>query len=157
MGVQQEQAVPKKHILPPTYLLAAIVLMAVLHFLLPLRRVLTFPWRLLGIVPFLVGVALNLAADRQFTRHGTTVKPFERSTSLITTGVYRISRNPMYLGFVLILLGIAVFLGSLSPFFITVVFAVLMDFVFIQTEERMIATEFGEAWLAYKAMVRKWV
>ena len=157
MTAKQKRSTSRKGMLPPTYLLSAILVMAVLHFLLPLQQILTFPSRLLGIVPFLIGLTLNLAADGQFKQHMTAVKPSERPTSLITTGVYRVSRNPMYFGFVLILLGIAILTGSLSPLFIVPLFAVLMEVVFIRTEEHIMAVEFGEAWLVYKEQVRRWI
>jgi protein-S-isoprenylcysteine O-methyltransferase Ste14 len=87
----------------------------------------------------------------------TTVKPFQESATLVTDGVYRISRHPTYLGFVLILLGLAILLGSLTPFFIVPIFAVVMDRVFIVADERMLAEKFDQAWLDYKATVRHWV
>jgi len=146
-----------KGVQPPAYLLFAIVAMAILRILLPLRRVLASPWRFAGIVPLFLGLTLNLAADRLLKQHQTTVKPFEKPTSLVTTGVYQVSRNPMYLGFVLILLGIAVLMGSLSPFLIVLPFAVLIEVVFIRTEERMMNVTFGENWLVYKARVRRWI
>ena len=157
MTTGKNQPASMKKPLPPTYLLSAIVLMTILHFLFPWRDILTGLWRLLGVVPFLIGLIMNLAADRLFKQHETTVKPFEKSAFLIVSGVYRVSRNPMYLGFVLVLLGIATIMGSLSPWIVVPVFAVLMDVVFIQTEERMMAAEFGESWLAYKARVRRWL
>jgi drug/metabolite transporter superfamily protein YnfA len=58
-----------KKVLPPTYFLAAIVLMGAFHFVLPLRQVIPFPWRLLGVVPLLLGVFLNLLADHAFKRY----------------------------------------------------------------------------------------
>ena len=64
-------------ILPPTYLLMAILLMIVLHIVLPLTTVVSFPWSLAGLAPLLTGLALNILADRSFKRHRTTVKPFE--------------------------------------------------------------------------------
>jgi protein-S-isoprenylcysteine O-methyltransferase Ste14 len=104
-----------KNVFPPTYLFIAIVMLVALHFLFPGAHVIVFPWNLLGALPFGVGVVMNLIADRVFKNVGTTVKPYEASTTLITTGVFRISRNPMYVGFVLMLLGIAIFVGSLTP------------------------------------------
>jgi steroid 5-alpha reductase family enzyme len=100
--------------------------------------------------PVIAGVALNLVADGAFHRAGTTVKPFQESSALLTDGVYRYSRHPMYLGFVLILIGVAILLGSLTPWVVIPVFAVLMEVVFIRVEERMLAEKFGPAWLAYK-------
>lgn len=76
---------------------------------------------------------------------------------MVTTGVFRITRNPMYLGFVLILLGIGSFMGSLTSFAVIPVLAVLMDVVFIKVEERMLEEKFGERWLTYRSEVRRWV
>jgi protein-S-isoprenylcysteine O-methyltransferase Ste14 len=63
----------------------------------------------------------------------------------------------MYLGFVLILLGLAILLGSLFPLLIVPVFAVVMDRVFIVVEERMLGEKFGQAWLDYKGRTRRWL
>jgi protein-S-isoprenylcysteine O-methyltransferase Ste14 len=152
-----ESPVFTKRLQPPTYLLFGILTMAAFDVLLPSRQVVAFPWRFVGIVPLVLGLTLNLAADRLLKQYRTTVKPSDEPTSLVTTGVYQVSRNPMYLGFVLILLGIAILMGSLSPFFIVPPFAVLMDVVFIRTEEHMMDATFGENWLAYKAKVRRWI
>ncbi len=146
-----------KKMLPPTYLWAAIISMLVLHFLLPLIRIIAWPWNLLGIMPLAAGIALNLIADSTFRTARTTVKPFEESTTLVTSGTFRISRHPMYLGFVLALIGIAVLLGSLAPFVVIPVFAVLMDRMFIEVEESMLQVRFGPSWLEYKAKVRRWI
>ena len=73
-------------------------------------------WNLLGLLPLGVGVLLNLNADQVFHQLPTTVKPFARSSTLVTQGVYQFSRNLMYLGFALILLGIAILLRSLVPY-----------------------------------------
>lgn len=147
----------RKPVLPPTYLWAAILVMAVLFFVFPVKRIVLFPWNLLGLAPLLLGAALNLVADRAFRDAKTTVKPFEEPAALVTGGAFRISRHPMYLGFVLILLGLAVLLGSLTPFIVLPFFAVVMDRVFIVVEEQMLADRFGQAWLDYKARVRRWI
>jgi protein-S-isoprenylcysteine O-methyltransferase Ste14 len=144
-------------ILPTTYLLIAIVAMIVLGLFLPVVQFIPPPWNLIGIVPLLVGVALNLAADRAFKQAGTTVKPYQESNALITTGVYRFSRNPMYLGFVLVLLGMALLLAALSPFIIILIFGIVMDQLFIRVEERMLAEKFGGQWNNYRAETRKWL
>jgi protein-S-isoprenylcysteine O-methyltransferase Ste14 len=88
-----------KPILPPTYMLIALLGMLVLHFTLPLAQIIPLPWDLLGLIPLVAGIALNLLANRAFHRADTTVKPFQESKVLITDGVFRISRHPMYLGF----------------------------------------------------------
>ena len=147
----------KKRVLPPAYLLLSIATMVLLHFLIPISKIAPYPWNLLGILLLLIGVALNLIADAAFKREQTTVKPFEKSAALVVTGVFGISRHPMYLGMVLILLGIAVLMGTLTPLIVIVIFSILMEFVFVRTEEKMLEVQFGATWLAYKKKVRKWI
>lgn len=144
-------------LLPTHYLLVAILIMVALHFLFPGTIVLSTPWNLVGFAPLAGGIVMNLIADGAFHKAGTTVKPFQESTTLITDGVFGASRNPMYLGFVLVLMGIAALMGSLTPWFIIPLFAALMDRIFITVEERMLEARFGQAWSAYKARVRRWI
>jgi protein-S-isoprenylcysteine O-methyltransferase Ste14 len=146
-----------KQLLPTTYLLIAMIALPVLHFTIPVVQVFPKPWNLVGLLPVGFGLWINLLADRAFHRVQTTVKPFEKPTTLITEGAFAISRNPMYLGFVAILLGISILLTTLSPYVIVILFAILMDRIFIQVEERNMVQEFGPAWLAYKKKVRRWV
>lgn len=148
--------VTAKKLLPPSYLFFSILLMVGLNFVLPLVKGIDYPWSLLGCVPLLTGIVLNLIADRAFKRAGTTVKPFEESSVLITSGVFRISRHPMYLGMVLIILGIAMVMGTLTPFFVIPVFVLLIQNRFIAVEERMLEARFGSKWLDYKMCVRQW-
>jgi protein-S-isoprenylcysteine O-methyltransferase Ste14 len=146
-----------KHLLPTTYLLFALVLIVFLHFGQPIIKLIPTPWNLLGLVPLVTGILINLLADGALHKAGTTVKPFQESSALITGSVYRICRHPMYLGFVLLLSGAAITLGSLSPWVIILIFIVLMESLFIRTEERMLEARFGAAWLDYKRRVRKWL
>jgi protein-S-isoprenylcysteine O-methyltransferase Ste14 len=131
--------------------------MVLLHTLFANLKVVPYPWRLLGCAPLLFGIILNLLADKAFKHDRTTVKPFEESASLITSGVFRFSRHPMYLGMVLILVGIALLLGSLLPFLVIPAFVILMDVIFIRTEERMLADKFGDTWKKYQENVRRWI
>jgi protein-S-isoprenylcysteine O-methyltransferase Ste14 len=131
--------------------------MIALHFIFPVLKIISFPWNFLGLIPLLLGLVINLVADKAFKKHNTTVKPFEKSTALITDGAFKLSRNPMYLGFVFILLGIAVFMGSLAPYVVIPVFMVSMDIVFVRIEERMLENTFGESWVEYKKKVRRWI
>ncbi len=144
-------------LLPPTYFFAAVALALALHFLFPLGAVIPFGWRFAGVLPIAAGIALNIVADRQFKNRGTEVKPFKRSTALVTDGVFRWSRNPMYLGMVSIVCGIAWIEGSLSPWIAAVALAVLLDRLFIVREERMLEATFGAAYGQYRRRVRRWL
>ena len=144
-------------ITPPVYLFLSIAIMVLVHFLLPGAKILALPWNLLGLIPLTLGIVLNLVADRSFKNHETTVKPVEESTALITTGTFRLSRHPMYLGFVLILFGTAVLMGSLMPYIVIIVFAIFIDLIFIRFEEKKLEQIFGEAWLEYRRKIRRWI
>ena len=147
----------KKKILPPTFFNCAIVFILLLHFFFPLSDIVDFPWNMIGIVPAGFGIILNIYADRAFKKHKTTVKPFEVSSSLITNGMFRLSRNPMYLGMSLILFGICIFLGSVSPFLIVAIFVITVDYKFIRVEELMLEEQFGIDWINYKNSARRWI
>jgi len=71
--------------------------------------------------------------------------------------VFRLSRNPMYLGMVLILVGAAMLLGALTPFLVAAGFAAIIETRFIPAEERMLAETFGDAWTAYRNRTRRWL
>lgn len=147
----------KKSVLRTTYLFISIVIIGVLSFLLPIRIIVPFPINLIGLVLLLFGVIINLRADKSFKDNKTTVKPFQPSAALITTGVFRMSRNPMYLGFLCILVGIAILTRCLSAFVVPVVFSVLIDRVFICAEEQMLQEQFGKEWQDYKNNTRRWI
>jgi len=153
--MSKENSYPK--ILPPTGMLVAVLFMLGLHFLFPSMRVVPGIWRFLGFLPLGFGLLISYASEKQFHQAGTTVQPFEESSNLVTNGWYRISRNPMYLGMILILTGIAILMGSLSPFLVIPVFALLMNHIFVEVEEKMLAEKFGEVWMAYKSRVRRWI
>ena len=144
-------------VMPTSWLLIALAAMAALRLVFPIATVIPGPWGLAGIVLLALGVAMNLAADRAFHKAGTTVKPFEESSALLTSGVFRLTRNPMYLGFVLVLAGAAALLGSLTPWLVVPAFAVLIDRMYITVEERMLAAKFGPAWQEYSRKTRRWL
>ncbi len=146
-----------KKIMPTTYLLIAILLCLLVHFVAPIRYLIPWPWNLLGILPLLFGILINLAADRAFKQADTTVKPFKESSVLVQKGAFRLTRNPMYLGFIALLLGMSILLRSVSPYIVVVAFAVLIEILFIRVEERMLEAQFGDEWRRYRATVRKWI
>jgi len=143
--------------MPPTYLLVAIFLMIPFYLFLPGPQLLSIPWSLLGIIPLVIGVGVSSLAEKQFHKAKTTVKPFIQATNLVTDGCYRYSRNPMYLGFVLVLIGIGIILGSLTPFLIIPLFIASIQIKFINIEEQMMAATFGSAWIAYTKRTRRWI
>jgi protein-S-isoprenylcysteine O-methyltransferase Ste14 len=153
-----ENRVPfMRRILPPTLLVVSIGLMVLLHFIFPAGRILSYPFPLLGIVFATIGAIISILGSNQFEREKTTIMTFDIPKVLVTKGLYKYSRNPMYLGFALLIIGIWMLLGSLSTIFIVIMFLVLMDRYYISFEENVLQEKFGVAYLEYKKSVRKWI
>lgn len=113
----------------------------------------------LGVVVALAGLGLEVVALVTFSRACTTVNPLHpaQATSLVTRGVYRFTRNPIYVGDLLVLLGWAVYLGNLAALILTPLFAAYIDRFQIQPEERILAEKFGPSYDDYRARVRRWI
>jgi protein-S-isoprenylcysteine O-methyltransferase Ste14 len=111
-----------------------------------------------GVVMLISGAGISLYAVTLFRRAKTTVDPTRphASSSLVSTGIYRHTRNPMYLGFLLILISLAVFLATPLALFGPVIFVLYMNRFQITPEERFLAKQFGEEFLNYKSKVRRW-
>lgn len=105
------------------------------------------------------GVAIIISGAVAFRRGGTTVNPRkpETASSVVATGVYRFTRNPMYLGLVVLLVGWAVFLSSAWALAGPVIFVAYITRYQIVPEERALAAKFGDAYADYKAKVRRWL
>jgi protein-S-isoprenylcysteine O-methyltransferase Ste14 len=143
-------------LLPPHYFVMSLVLMGVLHFVFPVYRLLSLPWTLAGIALLAIGIAVSAIASGLFAKANTPVVPFERSTALVTGGLFRWTRNPMYLGLVLALVGVGIVCGTLGPFIAILVFIYIIRSRFIIGEERFLEGIFGDRYLAYKKNVRRW-
>ena len=146
----------KRPILPPTHLLIALILMACLHFLLPVRRLVPALFNLFGLILLGAGFAANVWASNVFERGRTTVKPFEEPACFVTHGLYCLTRHPMYVGMVVALAGIAVLLGTLTPWLAVLVFGLSIR-SFMVAEERHMERTFGQAYRDYCTRVRRWL
>ena len=142
---------------PPVYFLIALLSMAGLHYLAPGYRWIAGPWRYLGFIPPAVGFAVVLYAAVLFRKYRTAIKPFKESSTLVTAGPYRFTRNPMYLSLLIALAGAAVVLGTATCLLALPLFAWLITTRFIRVEEAMLTERFGEPYLAYQKRVRRWV
>ncbi len=105
------------------------------------------------------GFAVSFAGVWAFRRVKTTVNPVkpEATTTMVTSGIYRYSRNPMYLGFLLALVGWAAFLADVLAFALLPLFVLYMNRFQITPEERTLAAKFPHEFMAYKSSVRRWI
>ena len=112
---------------------------------------------LVGAACFLLPFALGLAALRAMRRARTSVNPNRPTTTLLTRGPFRMSRNPMYLGMVVQYVGLALLFNSLWAIVLLPLALVVVQLTVIKREERYLEQKFGEEYLAYKARVRRWI
>jgi protein-S-isoprenylcysteine O-methyltransferase Ste14 len=147
----------KGPLMPPVWLLLHAIALGLLHWLAPGKVLIAGRMRLAGLVPLVAGAALVLYCAGLFSRAGTTIKPFQESSELVTSGPYRFSRNPIYLGMAIALCGIAIALGTLTPWILVVPFVALITARFIRPEEEMLRARFGGAYDAYTRRVRRWI
>ena len=142
--------------IPPTYFYLCIAIVVVSWLAFPGMQVVGFPESLLGLAVTALGAALTFWPWKLFMKHNTP-ESFKPSTYLVKEGPFRFSRNPMYLGMVMFLLGLAVASGNLISFISPAVFFIVMHVRFIPFEEERMKKPFGEKYLDYKKRVRRWI
>jgi protein-S-isoprenylcysteine O-methyltransferase Ste14 len=141
---------------PPIIFLCAILLGIALNWAWPLHFV-SPSVRLLGPIVTACSVVLFLLSYREFRRAGTSVRGSERSTTIVQTGPYGFSRNPIYVAFILLVLGLSLWLNNLW-LLVTLIPAVgILAMVVIPREERFLERNFHDQYSSYKAQVRRWL
>lgn len=122
----------------------------------------SFPLEGASIVAFafaFTGGGIAIAGVFAFRRHSTTVNPMQPETteSIVTSGIYRVTRNPMYLGLAIVLVGWAMYLANLAALLLVPVFVAYMTRFQIRPEERALLVKFGPGFAEYMASVRRWI
>jgi protein-S-isoprenylcysteine O-methyltransferase Ste14 len=147
----------KRVIYPPIWLVFGLIAIFALNELMPGMRFTSSGFQILGGVVIFLGLLLLLLAGGLFKRAGTDLVPFKNVSALVTTGIYRVTRNPMYLGMTAILLGCALTVGAALALLVPPVFIVIIELRFIRPEEAMLGELFPEDFPQYCARVRRWV
>jgi protein-S-isoprenylcysteine O-methyltransferase Ste14 len=142
---------------PPLVYLCAIALGLAIHALWPVRLVPTSLGTAGGVVLILAAVALFLSAVQSFRAAGTPVPGNRPTATIVRTGPYRFSRNPIYLAFSILQLGLALWVNALGVLITLAAAMALMSFVVIPREERYLEAKFPLQYLPYKTAVRRWL
>jgi len=147
----------KPRIYPPVWLALSLLAMFGFDRFLPVMEfsfagASVAAWSLFG-----VGAGMVLVAAGGFRKVDTGVVPFSKSTALVTGGIYRVTRNPMYLGMALVLAGVAIKLGALSAWIPIPVFMVIIQKQFIENEEIFLTAIYGDDYRDYCRRVRRWI
>ncbi|MBP8251200.1 MAG: isoprenylcysteine carboxylmethyltransferase family protein [Herpetosiphon sp.] len=136
-------------------LLLAIMLHVILPLSLPhgiVRRILMF----VGIVLMISAIAVIVVARREFTKHRQPTDPHQPTSKIITTGIFALSRNPLYLGSAIFMLGLGFALNMVWIMIMLAPSLWLCQIVLIMPEERYLAAKFGDEYHAYMATVQRW-
>jgi len=142
---------------PPDMIIVFVGLEILLHYLFPVKQIVTSPFNYLGILLIILGAIPNFWIYFYFKKRNTSVKIEETPKALVTSGLFKISRNPNYLGMAVLLLGIALLLGSIITFVFPILFIILTDIFVIRKEEKNLEKKFGKRYLQYKNKVRRWI
>jgi protein-S-isoprenylcysteine O-methyltransferase Ste14 len=148
---------PKRIFFPPVWLVIGLASIFALSEFAPLARFNSGFATGLGSFAILIGLLLLAHAAGMFKAAETDLIPFQNVTALVTTGVYRVTRNPMYLGMALVLLGTACTVGAATGLLVPPVFMAIIEFRFIRPEEAMLRELFGEEFENYCKLVRRWL
>ena len=147
----------KKTTIPDLFLFFIIV-QIVLHYFLPLKKIVIYPYILLGIPLIILGLYLNwIWGAIKFRKEKTTLDPNVVPTRFVTEGPFKFTRNPIYFVMVITLFGISILAGSISTFIIPIIFWILIDRRVISLEEKNMEKKFGKKYLDYKKKIRRWI
>jgi len=142
---------------PPRIALTLLVATTVLHHLSPPNTFLHLPYKLLATICVVVGFMVMMVAWSKFKKSDTAVCPTAQTSRIVTDTIYRYTRNPMYLGMLLMLFGAAFFMGTIPAMLAPVGFFLIIDKVFIPYEEEDLISSFGDEYGKYMAGTRRWL
>lgn len=146
-----------RRLLPPHLTITLALAMGLARAFGPTDRLLPDPWSWLGAGFIAAGVALAVGGSRQFERSGTNIKTFDDPDVLVSHGLFARSRNPMYLGFAVLLVGLGVIVNRPWALLGPVVFVLAADRWYIPFEEARMRATFGPSFDRYRAEVRRWL
>src|SRR6266508_3356198 len=144
-------------IAPPILTLLHIIAAFLLARFIPLPFTVPIAIKYIGFALVVIGFLLGLCAVIAFRRARTTLDPYHPVSNLVTSGIYRFSRNPIYLGFLLMVIGIPLNVGTYWGLILAPIFVLLCNRLVIVREEAYLEKRFGEAYTNYKSRVRRWV
>jgi protein-S-isoprenylcysteine O-methyltransferase Ste14 len=145
---------------PPILFISALALGSLLTLLIPIGPGLASPNALaliVGLSFVAIGLALAVFSARGFRFAGTSVVPGQHATALVTTGPYRVTRNPIYIGSVLVYFGLSIVLTSVWTLFLLVPVLMILQTGVVKPEEAYLELKFGEAYRQYRARVPRWL
>jgi protein-S-isoprenylcysteine O-methyltransferase Ste14 len=149
--------VKRPFIIPPQVAFVALVVGSLFHSLAPASWRVVPAVPVVGILLLVAGIFLAIWAALLFRSKRTPILPTTQPTTLVTSGPFRFTRNPIYLGFFLLLLSFVFLIGSLPMLVAPLFFLIVMNFYYLPFEEAKMEKTFGEIYLSYRQRVRRWL
>lgn len=146
----------KKLLIPPVFVIISLILIVLFYFLLPGYNWIPFPYNLLGILFVYTGFVISGKSRDLFNKYKTTLG-FDKSTHLITEGVFSKTRNPMYIGMFLFLFGMSICFMNIFSILTSILFISFARIYFIPIEEKLLSEEYGIEYEIYKQNVKRWI
>lgn len=147
----------RKILVPPLLLLLSLIGMIAVSRLSSSTIWLQQPFDDSGLVVTAIGILLPVWAARIFKQRETNILPYRDPEKIVTEGPFKFSRNPMYLGMLLVLTGVAIKLGNVESFGFVALFFCVANWWYIPFEEERMSAVFGEQFETYKSNVRRWI
>lgn len=157
MAKQQDRPNISPMVHPPVVALMFIVIAYFLARFVPLPFSAPPILRYLGLALTVVGFLLGIGAFLEFRKARTTLDPHGSSKQIVTSGIYRFTRNPIYLGFLLMVIGLPLNSGLYWGFVMAPFYVLLMNNLVIKHEEAYLEKKFGKAYTSYTSRVRRWL
>ena len=157
MSKEQDRPKISPMVHPPFVALLFIVLAYILGRFVPLPFNALVILRYVGLILTSIGFLLGIGAFLEFRKARTTVDPHGSTRQLVTSGIYRFTRNPIYLGFLLMVIGLPLSSGLYWGIAMAPLYLITMNRLVIEREERYLETKFKNAYTNYTSRVRRWL
>jgi protein-S-isoprenylcysteine O-methyltransferase Ste14 len=142
---------------PPRIAMTLLAIAALVQYAVPVEWPIMPSYLIGGTAIAALGFGIMIRAWWLFRQHETAICPTAETSAFITDDIYALTRNPMYLGMVLILAGIALLAGSWPIYVVTIIYALILNHVFCPYEERKLRNQYRDQYAVYAARVRRWL
>ncbi len=146
----------KKLFIPPVLVFAGLIFIVLFYFIVPTFNLIAFPYNLAGLVIAFSGFVIMGKSWNLFNEYKTTLG-FEKSAHFIREGIFLKTRNPMYIGMFLLLLGFGICVRNIFSIAVPFVFLFIIAVYFIPLEEKLMKKAFGEEYIDYMKKVKRWI
>jgi len=142
---------------PPYIAFTLLFLSWLVDYVFPKFRFVFPPYNKIGILLIVLGLSITFSSFYFFRKNKTPIIPGKKPTFVVMEGTYKFTRNPMYLGVTIALLGFSIYFGNFFSLLSPVIFFLIMNYYFVPFEEKLLENIFGKKYLDYEKKVRRWI